>query len=134
LEKTIIFPFRFFKDPLRNLILEESIDNQKFLFFEEGLKRFKSGLKQKLEIKNYARKIIKRFKNWNNGSRNGWRNIEKIYRGYGGRCLPKDTKALIQFADSKGIDLKLLKIVEKINSQLMAEQGIEDPEKFSKRE
>ena len=56
------------------------------------------------------------------------------YFGYGGKCLNKDIRALIQFADSKGIDLKLHKIVEKINNQLMDEQGIEDPEKFSKRE
>jgi len=60
--------------------------------------------------------------------------FHKGYRGYGGKCLPKDTKALIQFADSKGVDLKLLKTVEEINNQLMTKQGIEDLEKFSKRE
>lgn len=55
-------------------------------------------------------------------------------RGYAGKCLPKDTKAFIQFANEQGIDLKLLKIVDEINSKLLKEQGIEDPEKFSKRE
>jgi len=56
------------------------------------------------------------------------------YLGYGGRCLPKDIKALIQLANSREVDLKLHKTVEEINNQLMKEQGIDDPEKFSKRE
>jgi len=58
----------------------------------------------------------------------------KGYRGYGGKCLPKDIRALIQFGNEKGVDLKLLKVVEEINNQLMKEQGIDDSEKFSKRE
>jgi len=57
----------------------------------------------------------------------------KDYRGYGGKCLPKDIRALIQFADEQRVSLKLHKVVEEINNQLMKEQGIEDPEKFSKR-
>lgn len=60
--------------------------------------------------------------------------FHKGYRGYGGKCIPKDIKALIQFADNQDVDLKLHKIVEEINNKLMKEQGIEDPEKFSKRE
>jgi len=56
------------------------------------------------------------------------------YLGYGGKCLNKDIRALIQFADENGVDLKLHKTVEEINNQLMKEQGIEDPEKFSKRD
>jgi len=57
----------------------------------------------------------------------------KEYRGYGGKCLPKDIKALIQFADANGINLKLHKTVEEINNQIMKDQNIDDPEKFSKR-
>ena len=59
--------------------------------------------------------------------------IHKDYRGYGGKCIPKDIKALIRFADDRGVDLKLHKTAEKINNDLMQQQGIEDPEKFSVR-
>jgi len=58
----------------------------------------------------------------------------KGYRGYGGACLPKDIKAFIRFADEQEIDLKLLKLVDEINEKLLKNQGIEDPEKISKRE
>lgn len=57
----------------------------------------------------------------------------KGYRGYGGKCLPKDIRAFIRFADELGINLELHKVVEKINNQLMKEQAINDPEKFSLR-
>lgn len=60
--------------------------------------------------------------------------IHKDYRGFGGKCLPKDIKALIQLADEKGVDLKLHKLVDAINEELMTQQGIKDPEKFSKRD
>jgi len=42
------------------------------------------------------------------------------YRGYGGKCLPKDTRAIIHFADSMGVDLKLHKTVEEINNNLIS--------------
>ncbi len=47
------------------------------------------------------------------------------YRGYGGKCLPKDTRALLQFAEEQGIDLRLLKTVEDINNQLVKRRGDE---------
>ena len=40
------------------------------------------------------------------------------YRGYGGKCLPKDIRAMIVFADELGLDLKLLKVTEEINHGL----------------
>ncbi|MFH0740184.1 MAG: hypothetical protein V1819_03835 [bacterium] len=60
--------------------------------------------------------------------------MHKGYRGYGGKCLPKDIRALIQFGDSIGVDLKLHKTTEEINNELMKMQNIDDPEKYSKRE
>ncbi len=35
--------------------------------------------------------------------------------GYGGSCFPKDVKALINTAELKGYDLKVLKVVEEVN-------------------
>ncbi len=60
--------------------------------------------------------------------------FHKGKRGYAGKCLPKDIKAFIKFADEKGVDLKLHKIVDEINEKLLREQGITDPESYSKRE
>lgn len=36
--------------------------------------------------------------------------------GYGGSCFPKDVKALIQTAEQKGYDLRVLKAVEEVNA------------------
>jgi len=36
--------------------------------------------------------------------------------GYGGSCFPKDVKALIQTADQKGYELRVLKAVEEVNA------------------
>lgn len=44
----------------------------------------------------------------------------KGYRGYGGKCLPKDTKALISFSRSKGVGQPLLEAVERVNATLAA--------------
>ena len=45
--------------------------------------------------------------------------FHKGYRGYGGKCLSKDIKALIKFADQIGVNLKLHKTVEEINNKLI---------------
>jgi UDPglucose 6-dehydrogenase len=47
--------------------------------------------------------------------------FHKGFRGYGGKCLPKDTRALIELGKAKGVDLALLKAVEEINEGLVAQ-------------
>lgn len=49
--------------------------------------------------------------------------FHKGFRGYGGKCLPKDTRALIQLGDRVGASMDLLKEVEKINNKLVAERS-----------
>jgi UDPglucose 6-dehydrogenase len=44
--------------------------------------------------------------------------FHKGYRGYGGKCLPKDTRALIQLGRQVGAPMDLLETVEQINNRL----------------
>ena len=44
--------------------------------------------------------------------------MHKGSRGVGGKCLPKDLKSLLWFASRNGVDMKLLKVVDEINTQL----------------
>ncbi|MEK7125597.1 MAG: hypothetical protein AAB880_01650 [Patescibacteria group bacterium] len=39
------------------------------------------------------------------------------YRGFGGKCLPKDLKALRDFGEQQGIDASLLDAVDKLNKK-----------------
>lgn len=50
--------------------------------------------------------------------------FHKGYRGYSGKCLPKDIRALIKLADERGIDLRLHKTVEEINNELVKQQEL----------
>lgn len=51
--------------------------------------------------------------------------FHKGYRGYGGKCLPKDTRSIIQLAEASGVDLSLLKAAENYNNSLTAAQGLD---------
>src|SRR3989344_1466303 len=48
------------------------------------------------------------------------------YRGYGGKCFPKDIRSMISFAQDAGAPQLLLEVVEEINNQLLKNQGIEE--------
>jgi UDPglucose 6-dehydrogenase len=43
------------------------------------------------------------------------------YRGYGGKCLPKDSKSLLDLARSAGVELKVLAAAADVNADLGAE-------------
>lgn len=49
------------------------------------------------------------------------------YRGFSGPCLPKDMKTFIRFAREQGVDLKLHKIVDKINEELLKSGSASSP-------
>lgn len=52
--------------------------------------------------------------------------VHKGYRGYAGKCLPKDVRALIWYADKNGIEMGLLKEAERFNNKLLSDQNIDE--------
>jgi UDPglucose 6-dehydrogenase len=52
------------------------------------------------------------------------------YRGYGGKCFPKDMRALIDFAKANNVDFALHELVEKKNEELMRQQHIKASDGF----
>ncbi len=47
-------------------------------------------------------------------------------KAFGGKCLPKDLRALIRLSEHLGYDPELLKAVEKINKTIRAERGVRE--------
>ena len=45
------------------------------------------------------------------------------YRGYGGKCLPKDSKSLLDLAAAAGVDLAVLRAADRVNALLRGEEG-----------
>lgn len=54
-----------------------------------------------------------------------WEIFHKGYRGYGGKCLPKDTRAILQLGNRLGLDLSLLRSAEDYNNARAKEQGLD---------
>jgi len=50
--------------------------------------------------------------------------VHKNKRGYWGKCLPKDQKALLQFAKNLGVDMPIREAANKYNDELLKSQDI----------
>lgn len=49
--------------------------------------------------------------------------FEGGYRGYGGKCLPKDTKALMDLGERMQVPLRLLRTADRVNETLLPPSG-----------
>lgn len=54
------------------------------------------------------------------------------YRGYGGKCLPKDSKALLDFAAHAGVEMGVLAAADTTNARMLAGPRRIDPARKSR--
>lgn len=54
--------------------------------------------------------------------------MHKGFRGFGGKCFPKDVAAWIEYCKNKGIDPFLMTAVREINIKILNKQGISEAE------
>lgn len=52
--------------------------------------------------------------------------FHKEKRGYHGKCLPKDIKALLDFSKDKGVNMPIREAANKYNDGLLKNQGLEE--------
>ena len=54
--------------------------------------------------------------------------MHKGYRGFGGKCFPKDLNSWIEYLSQKGIDSTLFKAVRDMNQRILKEQNLTEQE------
>jgi len=52
--------------------------------------------------------------------------VHKEKRGYWGKCLPKDIKALLKFAEDSGVEMPVREAANKYNDKLLNSQGVKE--------